>query len=137
MTESAATVCYLDTSAAMKLIVDEAGSAQLVELLADATKQRRLVSSMLLHTELHCAAGRHPADIDIRDVKEVLATVDLFDVTRGDLLGAGLHVPLRSNDAIHLQVALRLGVDEIATYDQELQEVAERAGFAVLSPLDD
>lgn len=137
MNASAVTVCYLDTSAAMKLIVDEVGSAELLELLADSSEQRRLVSSMLLHTELHCAAGRHPADIDIRDVKEMLATVDLFDVTRGDLLGAGLHVPLRSNDAIHLEVALRLGVDEIATYDQELQEVAERAGFTVLAPIDD
>ena len=92
---------------------------------------------MLLHTELHCAAGRHPADIDIHAVNEVLATVDLFDVTRGDLLGAGLHIPLRSNDAIHLEVALRLGVHEIATYDEELQEVAARAGFTVLAPLDD
>lgn len=124
---------YLDTSAAMKLVIDEAESDALVDDLARAG-DRRLVSSWLLHTEMHCAAGRHPRDVDLDAVRAVLDTVNLVDLTRGDLLAAGTHAPLRSNDAIHLAVALRIGSDEIVTYDVELAARAQVAGLAVRSP---
>ena len=64
----------------------------------------------------------------------VLDTINLVDLTRGDMIAAGTHAPLRSNDAIHLAVAIRLGVDELITYDQELADVAVRAGLTVLAP---
>ena len=122
---------YLDTSAAMKLILDEPESAALADVLAT---DRRLVASWLLHTELHCAAGRHPRDVRLADVQTVLDTINLVDLTRGDMLAAGTHAPLRSNDAIHLAVAIRLGTDEIATYDGELADAAKSAGLAILAP---
>ncbi|MFT3872334.1 MAG: type II toxin-antitoxin system VapC family toxin [Nocardioides sp.] len=131
---AAATVCYLDASAAMKLLIEESESAAFAATLIGNDPDRRLVSSFLLHAELHCAAGRHPSVLVVTEVNQVLAAVDLFDLTRGDMLGAGMHSPLRSNDAIHLEVALRLGVDEIATYDQELQDAARRAGLRILAP---
>lgn len=127
------TISYLDTSAAMKLVVDEPQSEALTAELA-GRDDRRLVSSWLLHTEMHCAAGRHPQDIDLEAVRAVLDSVSLIDLTRGDLLAAGTHAPLRSNDAIHLAVALRIGADEIVTYDEELIERATAAGLSVLSP---
>ncbi len=127
------TISYLDTSAAMKLILDEPQSEALTAELSER-KDRRLVSSWLLHTEMHCAAGRHPQDVDLEVVGTVLDSVSLIDLTRGDLLAAGTHAPLRSNDAIHLAVALRVGVDEIVTYDKELAERATAAGLPVLSP---
>lgn len=123
---------YLDTSAAMKLLIEERESGALVEELLGSPRQ--LVASWLLHTELHCAAGRNPAFIQIQAVQAVLDTVILVDVTRGDLLAAGTHTPLRSADAIHLATALRLGVDEIATYDSELADAARSAGLGVLAP---
>jgi predicted nucleic acid-binding protein len=83
---------------------------------------------------MHCAAGRHPEDVDLGAVGTVLDSVSLIDLTRGDLLAAGTHAPLRSNDAIHLAVALRVGADEIVTYDGELAERATAAGLPVLSP---
>lgn len=126
------TTTYLDTSAAMKLLVDEAESAGLV--IALATTGRRLVSSWLLHTELHCAAGRHPAVLSLEAITKVLDAVVLVDVTRGDLLAAGTHAPLRSNDAIHLATALRIGVDEVVTYDEELARASTSAGIRVLAP---
>ncbi|MGH2880216.1 MAG: type II toxin-antitoxin system VapC family toxin [Solirubrobacteraceae bacterium] len=126
-------ISYLDTSAAMKLVIDEPQSEALSAELAERD-DRRLVSSWLLHTEMHCAAGRHPQDLDIDAVRTVLDSVSLVDLTRGDLLAAGTHAPLRSNDAIHLAVALRVGADEIVTYDGELIERASAAGLAVLSP---
>lgn len=124
-------VSYIDTSAAMKLVVDEPESAPLAEALAS---DRRLVASWLLHTELHCAAGRHPRDVTLATVQAVLNTISLVDLTRGDMLAAGMHAPLRSNDAIHLAVAIRLGSDEMATYDGELADVAKAAGLAILAP---
>lgn len=64
----------------------------------------------------------------------VLEVVNLIDLTRGDLLAAGTHAPLRSDDAIHLAVALRVGCDEIVTYEGELATAARAAGLLVLSP---
>jgi uncharacterized protein len=124
---------YLDASAAMKLILDEPQSEALTAELA-GWDDRRLVSSWLLHTEMHCAAGRHPGDVDLDAVRTVLDSVSLIDLTRGDMLAAGTHAPLRSNDAIHLAVAIRVGADEIVTYDSELIERATAAGLPVLAP---
>jgi predicted nucleic acid-binding protein len=127
------TFAYLDTSAAIKLVVEEAESATLAEMLS-ASADRRLASSWLLHTEMHCAAGRHPEDVVLEAVHAVLDTINLVDLTRGDMIAAGTHAPLRSNDAIHLAVAIRLGVDEMITYDSELAGAASRAGLTVLAP---
>lgn len=126
-------VSYLDASAAVKLLVDEAESAALVDALT-GDPDRRLVASWLLHTELHCAAGRHPQSIEQVSLRAVLDTVSLVDLTRGDMIAAGTHTPLRSNDAIHLAVAIRLGVDEVVTYAEELAAAATRAGLRVLAP---
>jgi Predicted nucleic acid-binding protein, contains PIN domain len=127
------TLSYLDTSAAMKLVIEEPESEALVRAITE-TADQRLVASWLLHTELHCAAGRHPDDVDGNAVATVLDVVDLVDLTRGDMIAAGTHAPLRSNDAIHLAVAIRLGVDVVLTYDRELADAAARAGLNVLAP---
>ena len=117
----------------MKLVLDEPQSEALAAELATGD-DRRLVSSWLLHADMHCAAGRHPEEVDLAAVRAVLDAVDLVDLIRGDLLAAGTHAPLRPNDAIHLAVALRVGADEIVTYEAELAERARSAGLALLSP---
>lgn len=127
------TLAYLDISAAMKLIVEEAESAVLARVLS-STPDRRLASSWLLHTELHCAAGRHPDDVPLQAVQAMLDAVNLVDLTRGDMIAAGTNAPLRSNDAVHLAVAIRLAVDEIITYDDALAGAATRAGLTLLAP---
>jgi predicted nucleic acid-binding protein len=64
-----------------------------------------------------------------------LETVSLIDVTRGDLLTAGaLPGRLRSNDAIHLAVALRVGADAMLSYDDELANAAAATGLSVQQP---
>jgi len=58
------TVAYLDTSAAMKLVIEEPQSDALVaELLA--RDDRQIISSWLLHAELHCAAGGRSDDVEL------------------------------------------------------------------------
>jgi uncharacterized protein len=127
------TTAYVDTSAAMKLLVEEAESAALAAELTSRS-DRTLVASWLLHTELHCAAGRHPDSVDAKSVTDVLDAVNLVDLSRGDLIAAGTHPPLRAGDAIHLAVAIRLGVDEVMTYDHEMTTAALHAGLDVLAP---
>ncbi|MDO5094582.1 MAG: type II toxin-antitoxin system VapC family toxin [Propionibacteriaceae bacterium] len=126
------TISYLDTSAAIKLLVREPESEALFQGLGQPG--RRLVASWLLHTELHCAAGRNPTGISLEAVSEVLDLVTLVDITRGDLLTAGTHAPLRSNNALHLATALRLGVDELISYDKELVGAARNAGIHAVAP---
>lgn len=126
---------YLDTSAALKLLVEEAESTALAaDLTAGARRDQRLVASMLLHTELHCALGRR-RELDPASARAVLDAVTLVDVTRDDLMRAASSAwGLRTADSIHLATALRLDVDEILTYDTELATVAERAGLRVHAP---
>ena len=50
------------------------------------------------------------------------------------MIAAGTLTPLQSNDAIHLAVAIRLGADEIITYDAELTEAARTAGLSIYAP---
>lgn len=123
---------YLDTSAAMKLLIDESGSAELIEEIDRS--DRRIVASWLLHTELHCAAGRRPEDIAADRMRAILDRVLLVDLTRSDLISAGTLAPLRAQDAIHLAVAMRVGAQEILTYDRELADAAIGVGLRVIAP---
>lgn len=127
-------IAYLDTSAALKLVVEDAESEALATFLTSAD-DLRLAASWLLFTELHCAANRRPDVVGLDSVTQLLESIVLVDIARGDLLVAGsLPGRLRSNDAIHLATALRVGVDAMLTYDVELRTAAEGAGLATVQP---
>ncbi len=126
---------YLDASAAMKLVVDEAESDALLERILRMDAADRVIASWLLHTELRCAAGRRPGVVVLRSVVEVLGTVLLVDLTRADLLAASeLGRGLRSQDAIHLAVAVRTACDAMVTYDAQQAAAARAHGLEVLQP---
>jgi predicted nucleic acid-binding protein len=74
-------ICYLDTSAAMKLPVEEPESAALTAYLQSDIEERQ-----------------------------------------------------RSHVALHLAVALRVGADELVTYDSELVAAATVAGVVAAQP---
>lgn len=122
---------YLDTSAAMKLITDEVGSAAMQKLIWD--EDRRLIASWLLHTELHCAVVRRQ-EIGRALVDAVLGMTRLAEVHRDDLVAAAGLEGLRTNDAIHLVTAIRLGAQEILTYNSELAAAAARVGIRAVAP---
>lgn len=128
-------IVYVDTSAALKLLIDEAESAQLAEeLTMSAARGDRLVSSMLLYTELHCAAQRR-AQLSPELVNSVVNSINLVDIARADLLyAAALSGGLRSADAIHLATAIRLQADALVAYDVELLAAGASAGFTLLTP---
>lgn len=132
MTNSVTT--YLDASAAYKLLVEEAESEALARHFTASVPNPGFVSSMLLHTELYCAAARQSA-LSTDNIRDVLEAVTLVRVTNDDLVrAASSSWRLRTLDAIHLATAVRLGADEIVSYDDELNAAAESIGIRVVSP---
>lgn len=75
-------IAYLDTSAAMKLLVEEPESSALTAFL-QAVGDGQVAAGWLLHTELHCAARRHPDVVEVAAVGALLDAVTLVDITRG------------------------------------------------------
>lgn len=126
---------FVDTSAALKLVIQEAESDALArDLEASRSGGATLVSSMLLFTELHCAAARR-RELVADSVNAVLDRLVLVDVERVDLVTAATSAwGLRSADAIQLAAALRCEADEFVCYDVELAAAAHRAGIRVSAP---
>ncbi|MCL2787564.1 MAG: type II toxin-antitoxin system VapC family toxin [Micrococcales bacterium] len=123
---------YVDSSALIKLFVEEQESAVLDEHLD--RHQPELVACHLLETEARRAASRLGAPQS--SVTQALAEVNLYDVDQTLFRQAG-HLPgasLRSLDAIHLVAALSLDVDAVLTYDTRLAESAELIGLPTVSP---
>lgn len=124
---------YLDTSAALKLLVEEAESAALARVVDD--EGPNLVAGWLLETELRRASNREPA-LTQQTVSEFLDAVSLYEVPSSLFREAGL-LPgqhLRSLDALHLAVAVRIGVDAMIAYDLRLQAAARSLGIPVIAP---
>jgi predicted nucleic acid-binding protein len=126
---------YLDTSAAAKLLVEEAESAALARYLDDLDPGNDLVSSALLETELRRVAVR--LQMSQSAVSAVLARVALVDLQRSLVREAGV-LPgnnLRSQDALHLATALRMDDAVVVAYDIRLLAAARSLGLEVASPM--
>lgn len=126
-----AKVVYMDTSAAVKLISDEAESAALRRYLDDAPL---LVSSDLLETELRRIGVRF--DVDQVLITAVLDGVNLVPLGREQFREAGLYPQpgLRSPDALHLAGALGVDASAMLTYDVRLADAARAQGLKVIAP---
>ncbi|HEX5534264.1 MAG TPA: type II toxin-antitoxin system VapC family toxin [Actinomycetales bacterium] len=124
---------YLDTSAALKLLIDEPESAALAGTID--REQPDLVSCWLLETEMRRAA-RRVEGLTQQIISEFLDGVGLYEVPASLFREAGLlpGADLRSLDALHLSAAVRIGVDQVVTYDARMQESAKGLGLRVLSP---
>ena len=127
-------IIYIDTSAALKLVVEEPESAAVAEYLSAGVRRgHQLVASMLLYTELHCAGKRRGLPVEL--ITTVLGGINLVDLARSDLMYAvAMPGKLRSADAIHLATAIRLQTDMLVAYDQELVTAATEVGLTALSP---
>ena len=127
--------CYLDTSAAAKLLVEESESDALASFLDRAVDGGDEVgSSRLLETELRRMATR--LAIPHEHVTLVLERLDLLlpddDVFRSAGLLPG--ATLRSLDALHVAAALRWGADTVITYDQRQALAVRAVGLEVVAP---
>ncbi|MFA4897308.1 MULTISPECIES: type II toxin-antitoxin system VapC family toxin [Microbacterium] len=118
---------YLDTSAAAKVLIDEAETDSIRKLFADDTE---FVSSKLLAVELHAVADRRMVSADA--AQELLDRVALVSLGDGILEDAiTMHSGLRTLDALHLATAVRIksAISGILTFDNELGAAAERHGI--------
>ncbi len=126
---------YLDTSAAVKLVLEEVGTKALRRWLLAVTEP--IVSSDLLRTEL-LRATRRAAPDQVQQARRVLDSVMLVSMSTELFEHAGTLEPevLRSLDALHLAAALDLGdeLDGIVTYDDRLAIAAAALGVAVIAP---
>lgn len=124
---------YLDTSAALKLVVEESESDALAQGID--RQQPDLVACWLLETEMRRAAHREE-HLTQQIVSEFLEGVGLYEVPSSLFREAG-QLPgahLRSLDALHLAAAIRIGVDRVVTYDSRLKDAALSLGLNVFAP---
>lgn len=126
---------YLDTSALVKLVVEEEETVALIAWIEAAEVE--MVSSDLARTELLRAVRRAAPDRVIR-ARDVLDAVTLLELTTQIYEEAARVDPplLRTLDALHLAVALDLGDDleTIVTYDDRFADAASANGVRVTAP---
>jgi uncharacterized protein len=134
---------YLDTSALMKLVVDEDESAGLREELA-RWDDGRFATSALTRVELPRAVTRAVPWASIGDalslVAAVLESTQIIPFTdQVIVLAAGVGpAGLRSLDAIHLASALVAAPGDVSPvlcgYDRRLQDAGREHGLLAISP---
>ncbi|MER7247882.1 type II toxin-antitoxin system VapC family toxin [Kribbella sp. NPDC000426] len=127
---------YVDTSAALKLLVEESHSKAFARFYDNAAAAA-WVSSGLLRIEVMRAVSRaFPALLP--DARDLLLAFDFISID-DDIVDAAMNEPdrmLRSRDAIHLATARVLGSDltALVTYDDRLAIAGKDAGFEIVSP---
>ena len=125
---------YLDSSAIVKLVVAEPGSAALRRFLRPHPER---VSSALAIVEVLRALRQQGGQAEDRGAK-VLGRIRLLAVDHALLQQAAALKPalLGSLDAIHLASAHALGddLDFVVTYDRRMCEAALALGLPVRSP---
>lgn len=125
---------YLDSSAIVKLVIEDPQSAA---LRRHVRRRRPLVSSALARTEV-LRSLLFEGDVGIARGRAVLCRIDLVRVNDRVLNAAGALLPadVRSLYAIHLATAQRLGRDlgGLVTYDQRMADAARQLGIKTTSP---
>jgi predicted nucleic acid-binding protein len=129
-------LAYLDSSALVKLVVEEAES---VDLEAELGRGPRWVTSALAAVEVRRVVRRSHDEPPFRDRAEaVLAACALLSVDARVLSRAAALDPprLRTLDAIHLASALEVGDDlgAFVAYDRDLVTAARAHELETLTP---
>jgi hypothetical protein len=126
---------YLDSSALLKLVIEEKESRALVKFLKSERTEH--VSCSLVRTEVLRATRRHGAAA-LERARSLLQALQLVQLADTLLDAAGILEPMemRSLDAIHLAAAALIAPELTAmvTYDKRMAEGAALLGFPVVSP---
>lgn len=127
-------VDYLDSSAIVKLVVQEPESKALRQYL----RRRHVVASSALARAEVNRAVLPLGEGAIKKAHEVLGHIDLIRINNRVLAEAGSLQPatLRTLDAIHLATAALLGdsLSRLVCYDDRLSAAARALGWTVHSP---
>ena len=126
-------LAYADSSALVKLVVEEAESRALHRWYVEAD---RVVTSRIGVVETARASARRPHDPSHRErIIDELEVVELDD-SIGRVAGTIGPAGVRTLDAIHLATAIRLlpQLDAFVTYDDRLADAARALGLPVVRP---
>ena len=125
---------YLDSSALVKLVIEEPESAALENHL---TEDAVLATSRLALVEVPRAARiANPSEELQQETQRLLAACLLVDVSDHVLKSAASLASraVRTLDAIHLATALYIDADELLAYDRRLLEAGETQSLDVAAP---
>ncbi|WP_420442901.1 type II toxin-antitoxin system VapC family toxin [Candidatus Poriferisodalis sp.] len=126
---------YFDSSALVKLIVEEPESSTLDSWIE--AEDVRVVSSDLARAETIRAVRRYLPELTV-EARSLFDSVTCVRMTLEIVERAALLDPpgLRSLDAIHLATALELHneVEGLVTYDERLARAARESGIPTLAP---
>ena len=126
---------YADSSALVKLVVDEPESDVLASHLA--AESTVVATSRIALVEVPRATSiANPSAEAREETARLLESCLLIDVTDALLRSAAAltSVEIRTLDAIHLASAGAVEPDEVATYDRRLAEAARGLGLSVSHP---
>ena len=128
-------VVYADSSALVKLVVDEPESAALKEYLRQAPAQ--LASSRVARVEVaravRVASPSLAVQADARALLEDIVLAPIGEV----IIGAACQLAsaaLRTLDAIHLATLQLVHPDEAVIYDRRLADAARELGYPTVAP---
>jgi predicted nucleic acid-binding protein len=126
---------YLDTSALVKLVLQEDQSDALRQFLDETSSQP--ATSEIAEVELLRAIARHDDQLTKRGL-EILTQLVLLPLTTSMRLRASYLAPstMRSLDALHVATALEIQSDLecLVSYDERMLRSASDAGIKVVSP---
>ncbi len=130
-----AAAMYLDTSALVKLVKPEPGSAELVALIEGTDLHP--ASAEIAELELLRSVRRHAPD-RLERARRILDDLILLPLTRAIRARAVTIDPptVRSLDAIHLATAIEIRphLSAVITYDNRMSEAAAASGLPLLRP---
>lgn len=137
-------ITYFDTSALIKLAIEEDGSDR-AALVWDATG--RPVSAALIVVEGRAAlaaahrGNRLPESLHAQARDEYMALVEGLAIVHvtGELIEHAAELAesegLRGYDAVHLAAAMKVSVDVLCSSDAALCAAADRRGLSVANPV--
>ena len=127
---------YCDSSALVKLVVDEPESDALESWLA-AQPEPELISSVVARTEVIRAIGRtDPAAVTMaRELLAAVSVVELDAALADDAAGLQPSI-MRTIDALHVASALRIraALGVLVSYDDRMLAAARDHGLTAASP---
>jgi uncharacterized protein len=133
-TRTEAPLVYADSSALVKLVVEEPETAALERYFIDY--EPVVSTSRIAVVEIARALVNADLERDNRsEAERLLRSYFLVDVT-GSILddAVGLTTSVRCLDAIHLASARHIAPDEVLVYDRRLARAAAELGFVVVQP---
>lgn len=127
---------YLDTSAAVKIIIEEEETKALRNFIA--TKKATFISAEIIDVELIRTLMRNsPGSVGKALIfLDRIAKIEINSELVRSAVNLPPDLPLRALDALHVAAChrLRRTIEGLVTYDLEMAEAAEAMGITVLSP---